>query len=120
MHKSPQARKDRRTVFGNEETLIKVDIGTIESLLPSDIARGVNLRTLYTLMPMEKICRGEAGLGRCSAKPVYSKELATLRSRLGRVQEIFRSCGLLTACWSQYTLVCTIIIFNMTMSWYCL
>jgi hypothetical protein len=31
MHKSPQVWKDRRTVFGNEETLIKVDIGTIKS-----------------------------------------------------------------------------------------
>jgi hypothetical protein len=52
MHIIPTgSRKARRSVFGNEEALIKVDIGTIESLLPSDIARGVNLRTLYTLMP---------------------------------------------------------------------
>lgn len=48
---STESRKARRSVFGNEETLIKVNIGTIESLLPSDIARGVDLRTLYTLMP---------------------------------------------------------------------
>ena len=48
---STGSRKARRSVFGNEEARINVDIGTIESLLPSDIARGVNLRTLYTLMP---------------------------------------------------------------------
>ena len=46
-------------MFGNEETRIKVDIGTIESLLPSDIARGVNLRTLYTLMPWDLRVKGD-------------------------------------------------------------
>jgi len=45
-------------VFGNEEARINVDIGTIESLLPSDIARGVNLRTLYTLMPWDLRVKG--------------------------------------------------------------
>jgi hypothetical protein len=55
---STGSRKARRSVFGNEETLIKVDIGTIESLLPSDIARRVDLRTLYTLMPSNSRNKG--------------------------------------------------------------
>lgn len=46
-------------MFGNEEARINVDIGTIESLLPSDIARGVNLRTLYTLMPWDLRVKGD-------------------------------------------------------------
>lgn len=56
---STGSRKARRSVFGNEEARINVDIGTIESLLPSDIARGVNLRTLYTLMPWDLRVKGD-------------------------------------------------------------
>lgn len=56
---STGSRKARRSVFGNEEARINVNIGTIESLLPSDIARGVNLRTLYTLMPWDLRVKGD-------------------------------------------------------------
>jgi hypothetical protein len=108
---STGSRKARRSVFGNEETRIKVNIGTIESLLPSDIARGVDLRTLYTLMPSNWVIKEtEVVIERRSCPDPYRRPQnnlveAVLKSTKARCA-LIRSDSIAGCAFSWYVLMC--------------